>query len=115
MPQALDLGGQDRAGDAARGHEGRLGAYRSGGRLNLAESDVVAECFELSLQAACAVLDAVAAAVPVGAEFAEGDLVADDVVVGDEDVVAGRADRFRLTAASAQLRVMRGEVGALGA
>ena len=90
-------------------------AGRLGGRGGLGEGDVVAECFELSLQAACAVLDAVAAAVPVGAEFAERDLVADDVVVGDEDVVAGRADRFRLAAASAQLRVMSREVGALRA
>jgi hypothetical protein len=29
-------------------------------------------------------------------------LVADDVVVGDEEVVADRADRFGLTASSAQ-------------
>lgn len=38
---------------------------------------------------------------PVSSELSERDLVADDVVVGDEDVVAGRADRFGLTAPAA--------------
>ena len=69
----------------------------------------------MALQAAGAVLDGVALALPVGSELAEWDLVADDVVVGDEDVVAGRADRFGLTAPPAQLGEMGGEVGALGA
>ena len=42
-------------------------------------------------------------------------LVADDVVGGDEAVVADRADRFGLTASSAQAGVVGGEVGACGA
>ena len=62
--------------------------------LDLFDVDLVAERFELALQSASAVLDRVAPALPVGTEFAEWDLVADDVVVGDEDVVADRADRF---------------------
>jgi hypothetical protein len=40
----------------------------------------------------------VAAADPVGAEFAEGRLAGDDVVVGEQDVVADGADRFLLAA-----------------
>ena len=67
----------------------------------------------VGVEPACAVLEGVARAMPVGAEFAVGDLVADDVVVGDEDVVAGRADRLGLAAASAELRVVGGEVGVL--
>jgi hypothetical protein len=50
-----------------------------------------------------AVLDAVAPALPVGAELSERGLVADDVVIGDEQVVADRADRLGLTASSAEL------------
>jgi hypothetical protein len=42
-------------------------------------------------------------------------LVADDVVIRNEEVVADRADRFGFTASSAQLGVVGGEVGALGA
>jgi hypothetical protein len=79
---------------------------RSGGGGRLAEGDLVAECFELTLQAAGAVLGRGALALPVGAELAERDLVADDVVVGDEDVVAGRADRFGLAATAAKLGVI---------
>ena len=73
------------------------------GLLALLDDDAVAERLELALQAPSAVLGRVAAALPVGSEFAERDLVADDVVVGDEDVVAGCADCFGLTAPSAQL------------
>ena len=50
----------------------------------------MAECFELFDEAAGAVFGGMAAGEPVGAEFAEGDVVADDVVVGDQDVVAER-------------------------
>jgi len=46
---------------------------------------------------------------------AEGDAVADDVVVGDQDVVAGGADRFGVAAAAADLPVVGGEVGVLAA
>src|SRR6266508_6755682 len=70
----------------------------SGGGL---EGDLVAECFELFDEATGAVLDGVAAGEPVRPELAEGHLVADDVVVGDQDVVAGGADRFLLAAAAA--------------
>ena len=78
------------------------------------EGDGVAERFELALESAGAVLDGVALALPVGSELAEWDLVADDVVVGDEQVVADRADRFGLAAAAAELREVRGHVGLLG-
>src|SRR2546425_8329824 len=60
-------------------------------------------------------LGRVAAGEPVGAELAEGHLVADDVVVGDQDVVAGGADRFRVAAAAADLPVVGGEVGVFAA
>jgi hypothetical protein len=84
------------------------------GLFGLVDRDLVAERFELALESPGAVLGRVAPALPVGSEFAERDLVADDVVVGDEDVVAGRADRLGLAATPAQLRVVGGEVGALG-
>ena len=83
--------------------------------FGLLERDGVAERFELALESAGAVLGRVALALPVGSELAEWDLVADDVVVGDEQVVADRADRFGLAAASAELGEVRGEVGAFGA
>src|SRR5215212_5381967 len=98
--------------------EDRLGCRRSGrgGRLfGCLQRDGVAERFELALESAGAVLGGVALALPVGAEFSEGDSVADDVVVGDEDVVAQRADRLGLATAPAQLREVGGEVGVLGA
>ena len=76
--------------------------------------DGVAERFELALEAAGAMFGRVALALPVGSELSEGDLVADDVVVGDEEVVPDRADRFGLTAPSAQRREVGGEIGALG-
>jgi hypothetical protein len=79
--------------------------------FDLVEVDGVAERFELALESAGPVLDRVAPALPVRSEL----LVADDVVVGDEDVVADRADRFGLTTPSAELGVMDGEVGAFGA
>jgi hypothetical protein len=56
------------------------------------ERDGVAEGLELALEAAGAVLGRVALALPVGAEVSVWDLVADDVVVGDEEVVADGAD-----------------------
>ena len=67
------------------------------------EVDLVAERFELALESAGAMFGRVTLALPVGAELTERDLVADDVVVGDEEVVTDRADRLGLTAASAQL------------
>src|SRR6266542_5109884 len=81
---------------------------RSGGGL---EGDFVAERFELFDESAGAVLGGVAAGEPVGAELAVGDAVADDVVVGDEDVVTGRAHRLGVAAAAADLPVVGGEVG----
>jgi hypothetical protein len=83
--------------------------------FDLVEGDRVAERFELALEAAGSVLDGVALALPVRTELPEWDLVADDVVVGDEQVVADRADRLGLAAPSAKLREVSGEVGALGA
>jgi len=67
------------------------------------------------LQPLGAVLDRVPLALPVRAEVAVGDLVADDVVVGDEQVVTDRADRFLFAAASTELSEVRGEVGLFGA
>jgi len=72
------------------------------------EGDGVAEGFELALQAASAVLDRVALALPFRAEIAVRDLVADDVVVGHEQVVADRADRLLLAVAASELGVVRG-------
>src|SRR5215218_5690835 len=91
---------------------------RSGGLFDFLgpfDCDVVAERLELALQPAGAMLDRVALVLPVGAELSERHSVADDVVVGDEDVVADRADRFGLAASCAQLGEVGGEVGALGA
>jgi len=65
------------------------------------ERDCVAEGFELALEPSGAVLGAVALALPVGSEFLEWDFVSDDVVVGDEQVVPERADRFGFAASSA--------------
>jgi hypothetical protein len=70
--------------------------------VGLLEVDPVAELFELALESAGAMFGRVALALPVGSELSERDLVADDVVIGDEEVVADRADRLGLTAASAQ-------------
>ena len=52
---------------------------------------------------------------PVRSEVVVGDLVGDDVVVGDEDVVPRRADRFLGAAPATDLGVMGGQVGALAA
>ena len=52
--------------------------------FDLVEGDRVSERFELALEPAGAVLDGVALALPVWTELAEWDLVADDVVVGDQ-------------------------------
>ena len=82
--------------------------------LDLVEGDGVAECLELALEPLGAVLDGVAPVLPVRTELSEWDLVADDVVVGDEQVVADRADRFGLTTPSTELREVSGEVGAFG-
>jgi hypothetical protein len=57
----------------------------------------------------------VALSLPVWAEVAVWELVAHDVVVGDEKVVADGADRFRFTGPAVELGVVRGEVGSLGA
>jgi hypothetical protein len=99
----LDHGRLDRV--AAR--PGRVGGVGWGCALGGGlEGDGVAERLELLDEAAGAVLEGVAAGEPVGAELAEGDAVADDVVVGDQDVVAGGADRFGVAAAAADLPVV---------
>jgi hypothetical protein len=69
---------------------------------------VVAERFELTSQAASAMLRRVALALPVGSEFAQRNAVADDVEVGNQDVVAGGPDRLGLTTTPTKLRVMGG-------
>jgi len=83
--------------------------------LGLLDRDGVPEFFELVLEPAGAVLWRVALALPVGPEFAERDLVADDVEVRDEDVVTGRTDRFGFPAPAAELRVVSSKIGALRA
>lgn len=105
---------------ATGSRDGWLAALLSGSgglfcRLGRLEGDGEAERFELALQPTGAVLDGVALALPVGSEVAEGDLVANDVVVGDEQVVADRADRFLFAATPTELGVVRGEVGLFGA
>ena len=70
------------------------------------DRDAVAERFELALEAAGAVFGRVALALPVGSELAEGDLIADDVVVGDKEIVADRSDRLGFTAAAVSLSEM---------
>src|SRR3954447_1359366 len=52
---------------------------------------------------------------PVGAEFPVLDVVVHDVPVGDEQVVAGGADRLEGAPAAADGGVVRGQMGALGA
>jgi hypothetical protein len=51
---------------------------------------------------------------PVGAELSVGDSVADDVVVGGEDVVPDGADCLLVAAAAAELPVVGCEVAVLG-
>ena len=51
---------------------------------------------------------------PVGTELSEWASVADDVVKGDKDVVAKRAERLGLATASASLGEVGGEVDAFG-
>ena len=73
------------------------------GRGCLFEGDGEAEGFELALEASGAVLDRVALALPVRPELAVGNSVFDDVVVGDHEVVADRAECLGLTAPTAKL------------
>ena len=79
------------------------------------DRDVESESFELPDESSGLLLGRVAAGVPFRAQVLIRHLVSDDVVVGDEDVVAGRADRFLGAAPSADLGVVRGQVGAAGA
>ena len=99
------------------GRDRRLRLWSGSGGLFLGflERDGIAERFELSPESAGAVFGRVALALPVGSELAERDLVANDVVVGDEQVVANGTDRLGLTAPAAQLGVVGGEIRALGA
>jgi hypothetical protein len=83
----------------------------SGGGL---EGDVVAERFELFDEPTGSVFERMPSGEPVGAELPVGDPVANDVVVGGEDVVPDAADRFGVAAAPTELPVVGCEVGALG-
>jgi hypothetical protein len=77
------------AGDKVGGSPVRLSVGLGGlFGVDLVEGDGVAERFELSLESASAVFDGVALALPVGSEVSVWDLVADDVEVGHEQVVA---------------------------
>src|SRR6266545_4024565 len=115
MPAGVVARSGPRASGSGWGRRGVTGIWLVSGSGGGLEGDGVAERFELAHEPAGAVLDRVAAGEPVGAELAEGDALADDVVVGDEDVVAGGADRFRVAAAAADLPVVGGEVGVLAA
>src|SRR6266508_1983693 len=115
MPAGVVARSGPRASGSGRGRRGVTGIWLVSGSGGGLEGDGVAERFELAHEPAGAVLDRVAAGEPVGAELAEGDAVAGDVVVGDQDVVAGRADRFGVAAAAADLPGVGGEVGALAA
>jgi hypothetical protein len=108
------LGRHDRLGGGADGRWVVVVAGSGGllGVLALLEVDLVAERFELALESAGAMFGRIALALPVGSELSERDLVADDVVVGDQEVVTDRADRLGLTAPSAELREVGGEIGA---
>ena len=77
--------------------------------FDLVEGDGVAECFELALEPLVRCSTRVAPALPVRSELSERDLVADDVVVGHEEVVADCAHCFGLTAPSAELVRAGGE------
>jgi hypothetical protein len=79
------------------------------------DGDVHAEPFELSHESSGLLLGGSAAVVPVRSQIVVGNFVANDVVVGDEDVVAGGADCFLGAASAADLGVVRSEVGALAA
>ena len=79
------------------------------------EVDGVSEGLELGDEFPGVLLLAGAAAGPVGAGLLVVEVVVDDVPVGDEDVVAGGADRFGQPTSAADLGVMRGQVGALRA
>src|SRR6266536_4068519 len=105
---------QARTGRAA-GPPGVAAIWSVSGSDGGLEGDFVAERFELLDEPAGSVFGRVAAGEPVGAELAVGDAVADDVVVGDQDVVAGGADRLRVAAAAADLPVVGGQVGVLAA
>ena len=71
----------------------------------------VAEGLELVDEFAGALLVGQAPMGPVRSEFAVVDAVVDDVSVSEKDVESGGADRLRQ---SADLGVVRGDVGALG-
>src|SRR5436305_13299672 len=99
------------------GRPARLGGYLGGLLCGFDGVDChcVAEGLELALEASGAVRDRVALALPARAEVTEWDLVADDVVVGDEEVVADSADGFLFPAPTAELGVVGGEIGFFGA
>ena len=80
-----------------------------------ADGDVHAESFELTHEPACLVLGAAVPVVPVRPEVLVGHPVTDDVVVGDEDVVTGRADGFLGAAPAPDLGMVGGQVGTLRA
>src|SRR3954453_6068142 len=79
------------------------------------DRDVHAQPFELPYEPSGLLLGGSAAVVPVRSQILVGNVVANDVVVGDEDVVAGGADRFLGAASAADLGVVRSEVGVLAA
>ena len=68
------------------------------------DGDGHAESLELAHEPAGLLGGGSAAVIPVRSQVLIGDAVSDDVVLGDEDVVAGRADRF-LGAAATAVRV----------
>lgn len=75
----------------------------------------MAESFELAYKSSGLLFGGSAAVVPVWPQILVRDVIADDVVVGDKDIVAGRTDRFLDTAPTTDLGMMGSQVGALGA
>jgi hypothetical protein len=101
---------RQRSGRRPEGSGSDVFGFRCSGGL---DCDFEAECLELVQESARAVFGRIAAGEPVRAELAVGQSVADDVVVGDEDVVTRSADCLWLAAAATDLPVVGSEVGAL--
>ena len=79
------------------------------------DDDVQSESFELADEPPGLLLGRAAPVVPVRAEIVVGNPIANDVIVGEENVVAGRADGFLGAPSAADLSVVGGQIGAVRA
>jgi hypothetical protein len=95
----------------------RRGCQRGGqsGRAcgHSSDGDLLPEGFELVNESADSMFGGVPSSGPVGAEVGVVNVVVDDVPVGDEQVVPGRADRLVRTSSAADAGVVRSQVGGL--